>query len=43
MRRTLAERFDAYFLIIGTVAAFSIVLSGLIVVTGGVLKLVGVV
>ncbi len=43
MRRTLAERYDACFLIIGAVAAFSVVLSGLIVATGGVLRLVGVV
>jgi len=43
MRRTLAERFDACFLIIGAIAAFSIVLSGLIVTTGGMLRLAGVI
>jgi hypothetical protein len=43
MRRDLAERFDAWVLIMGAMAALSVALSAFIVAMGGVLRIAGLI
>jgi hypothetical protein len=42
MGRSWSERFDACLVVVGAAAAVSVVLSGLIVVVGGALRMAGV-